>query len=167
MDILSSRLKALSPSQTFAMVQKTSELKAQGIDIISMSVGRTRFCNSRTHKTSAKKAIDDNFSYYSPVAGFADLKQAISDKLKKENYLEYAPSQIVVSNGAKQSLCNAILSIVDKGEEVIIPAPYWVSYPEMVKLAEGKPVFVYADINQDFKITPQQLESAITKKLKL
>lgn len=166
MDILSSRLKALSPSQTFAMVQKTSELKAQGIDIISMSVGEPDFATPEHIKQAAKKAIDDNFSYYSPVAGFADLKQAISDKLKKENYLEYAPSQIVVSNGAKQSLCNAILSIVDKGEEVIIPAPYWVSYPEMVKLAEGKPVFVYADINQDFKITPQQLESAITKKTK-
>ena len=124
MDILSSRLKALSPSQTFAMVQKTSELKAQGIDIISMSVGEPDFATPAHIKQAAKKAIDDNFSYYSPVAGFADLKQAISDKLKKENYLEYAPSQIVVSNGAKQSLCNAILSIVDKGEEVIIPAPF-------------------------------------------
>ena len=166
MDILSSRLKALSPSQTFAMVQKTSELKAQGIDIISMSVGEPDFATPAHIKQAAKKAIDDNFSYYSPVAGFADLKQAISNKLKNENNLEYAPSQIVVSNGAKQALCNAILSIVEKGEEVIIPAPYWVSYPEMVKLAEGKSVIVYADISQDFKITPQQLEAAITKKTK-
>ncbi|HPW66019.1 MAG TPA: pyridoxal phosphate-dependent aminotransferase [Salinivirgaceae bacterium] len=166
MNLLSSRLKALSPSQTFAMVQKTSELKAQGIDIISMSVGEPDFATPAHIKQAAKKAIDDNFSYYSPVAGFADLKQAISNKLKNENNLEYAPSQIVVSNGAKQALCNAILSIVEKGEEVIIPAPYWVSYPEMVKLAEGKSVIVYADISQDFKITPQQLEAAITKKTK-
>jgi len=148
------------------MVQKTSELKAQGIDIISMSVGEPDFATPAHIKQAAKKAIDDNFSYYSPVAGFADLKQAISNKLKNENNLEYAPSQIVVSNGAKQALCNAILSIVEKGEEVIIPAPYWVSYPEMVKLAEGKSVIVYADISQDFKITPQQLEAAITKKTK-
>ncbi|HOG19770.1 MAG TPA: pyridoxal phosphate-dependent aminotransferase [Salinivirgaceae bacterium] len=166
MNLLSSRLKALSPSQTFAMVQKTSELKAQGIDIISMSVGEPDFATPAHIKQAAKKAIDDNFSYYSPVAGFADIKQAISDKLKNENNLEYAPSQIVVSNGAKQALCNAILSIVEKGEEVIIPAPYWVSYPEMVKLAEGKSVIVYADISQDFKITPQQLKAAITPKTK-
>lgn len=166
MNLLSSRLGALAPSETFAMAQKSSELQAQGIDVINMSVGEPDFTTPEHIKQAAKKAIDDNFSYYSPVPGFVDLKKAISEKLKNENGLEYAPSQIIVSNGAKQSLCNAILSIVDKGDEVIIPAPYWVSYPEMVKLAEGKSVFVYADINQDFKITPQQLESVITPKTK-
>lgn len=165
-DLLSARLTALSPSETFAMAQKSNELKAQGIDVINMSVGEPDFTTPEHIKEAAKKAIDDNFSFYSPVAGFADLKQAVCDKLLKENGLEYKPSQIVVSNGAKQSLCNVILSIVDKGEEVIIPAPYWVSYPEMVKLAEGTPVFVYAGIDQDFKITPRQLEEAITPKTK-
>ncbi|RNC65746.1 pyridoxal phosphate-dependent aminotransferase [Proteiniphilum sp. X52] len=165
-DLLSARLTALSPSETFAMAQKSNELKAQGIDVINMSVGEPDF-NTPTHiKEAAKKAIDDNFSFYSPVAGFPDLKKAICEKLQAENELEYTPAQIVVSGGAKQSLCNVILSIVDKGEEVIIPAPYWVSYPEMVKLAEGTPVFVYAGIEQNFKITPRQLEEAITLKTK-
>ena len=148
------------------MAQKSNELKAQGIDVINMSVGEPDFNTPDHIKEAAKKAIDDNFSFYSPVAGYPDLKKAISEKLLKENELEYSPAQIVVSGGAKQSLCNVILSIVDKGEEVIIPAPYWVSYPEMVKLAEGTPVFVYAGIDQDFKITPQQLEEAITPKTK-
>lgn len=148
------------------MAQKSNELKAQGIDVINMSVGEPDFNTPDHIKEAAKKAIDDNFSFYSPVAGYPDLKKAISEKLLKENELEYSPAQIVVSGGAKQSLCNVILSIVDKGEEVIIPAPYWVSYPEMVKLAEGTPVFVYAGIAQDFKITPQQLEEAITPKTK-
>lgn len=164
MNPLSSRLKSLSPSETFAMAQKSNELKAQGIDVINMSVGEPDFTTPEHIKQAAKKAIDDNFSFYSPVPGFPDLKKAISDKLKNENQLDYSPAQIIVSNGAKQSLCNVILSIVDKDEEVIIPAPYWVSYPEMVKLAEGKSVFVYAGIEQDFKITPQQLEAAITPK---
>lgn len=164
MNPLSSRLAALSPSETFAMAQKSNELKAQGIDVISMSVGEPDFNTPEHIKQAAKQAIDDNFSFYSPVPGFPDLKKAISDKLKNENGLDYSPAQIVVSGGAKQSLCNAILTIVDKDEEVIIPAPYWVSYPEMVKLAEGKSVFVYAGIDEDFKITPQQLESAITTK---
>lgn len=148
------------------MAQKSNELKAQGIDVINMSVGEPDFNTPDHIKEAAKKAIDDNFSFYSPVAGYPDLKKAISEKLLKENELEYSPAQIVVSGGAKQSLCNVILSIVDKGEEVIIPAPYWVSYPEMVKLAEGAPVFVYAGIDQDFKITPRQLEEAITPKTK-
>ena len=148
------------------MAQKSNELKAQGIDVINMSVGEPDFNTPDHIKEAAKKAIDDNFSFYSPVAGYPDLKKAISEKLLKENELEYSPAQIVVSGGAKQSLCNVILSIVDKGEEVIIPAPYWVSYPEMVKLAEGTPVFVYAGIDQDFKITPRQLEEAITPKTK-
>lgn len=166
MELLSARLSALSPSETFAMAQKSNELKAQGIDVINMSVGEPDFNTPDHIKEAAKKAVDDNFSFYSPVAGYPDLKKAISEKLLKENELEYSPAQIVVSGGAKQSLCNVILSIVDKGEEVIIPAPYWVSYPEMVKLAEGTPVFVYAGIAQDFKITPQQLEEAITPKTK-
>ena len=166
MDLLSARLSALSPSETFAMAQKSNELKAQGIDVINMSVGEPDFTTPDHIKQAAKKAIDDNFSFYSPVAGFPDLKKAICDKLQNENGLEYTAAQIVVSGGAKQSLCNVILSIVDKEEEVIIPAPYWVSYPEMVKLAEGKSVFVHAGINQDFKITPQQLEEAITPKTK-
>ena len=165
-DLLSARLTALSPSETFAMAQKSNELKAQGIDVINMSVGEPDFNTPKHIKEAAKKAIDDNFSFYSPVAGFPDLKKAICEKLQAENELEYTPAQIVVSGGAKQSLCNVILSIVDKGEEVIIPAPYWVSYPEMVKLAEGTPVFVHAGIEQNFKITPQQLEEAITLKTK-
>ncbi|MDD4631429.1 MAG: pyridoxal phosphate-dependent aminotransferase [Proteiniphilum sp.] len=166
MNLLSARLSALSPSETFAMAQKSNELKAKGIDVINMSVGEPDFTTPDHIKQAAKKAIDDNFSFYSPVAGFPDLKKAVCEKLQKENGLEYTPAQIVVSGGAKQSLCNVILSIVDKDEEVIIPAPYWVSYPEMVKLAEGKSVFVHAGIDQDFKITSQQLEEAITPKTK-
>ncbi len=166
MNLLSARLSALSPSETFAMAQKSNELKAQGIDVISMSVGEPDFFTPDHIKQAAKQAIDDNFSFYSPVAGFLDLKKAICEKLQKENELEYSPAQIVVSNGAKQSICNVILSIIGKDDEVIIPAPYWVSYPEMVILAEGKPVFVYSDINQNFKINAQQLEAAITPKTK-
>jgi len=166
MDLLSARLTALSPSETFAMAQKSNELKASGIDVINMSVGEPDFTTPEHIKQAAKKAIDDNFSFYSPVPGFPDLKKAVCEKLKNENGLEYTPAQIVVSGGAKQSLCNVILSIVDKDEEVIIPAPYWVSYPEMVKLAEGKSIFVFAGIEKDFKITPQQLEEAITPKTK-
>ncbi len=166
MDLLSARLSALSPSETFAMAQKSNELKEQGIDVINMSVGEPDFHTPDHVKHAAKQAIEDNYSFYSPVAGFPDLKKAISEKLQRENDLEYSPAQIVVSSGAKQSLCNVILSIIDEGEEVIIPGPYWVSYPEMVKLAEGKPVFLYTSINQDFKITPQQLEEAITPKTK-
>ena len=166
MNLLSARLSALSPSETFAMAQKSNELKAQGIDVISMSVGEPDFFTPDHIKKAAKQAIDDNFSFYSPVAGFLDLKKAICEKLQKENELEYSPAQIVVSNGAKQSICNVILSIIGKDDEVIIPAPYWVSYPEMVILAEGKPVFVYSDINQNFKINAQQLEAAITPKTK-
>lgn len=165
-DLLSTRLTALSPSETFAMAQKSNELKAQGIDVINMSVGEPDFATPDHIKQAAKKAIDDNFSFYSPVAGFPDLKKAISDKLQSENGLDYTPAQIVVSGGAKQSLCNVILSIIDKDEEVIIPGPYWVSYPEMVKLAEGVPVYIYTGIEQDFKITPKQLEEAITPKTK-
>lgn len=166
MELLSARLASLSPSETFAMAQKSGELKAQGIDVVNMSVGEPDFNTPDHIKDAAKKAIDENYSFYSPVAGFPDLKKAISEKLQRENELAYSPAQIVVSSGAKQSLCNVILSIVGKGDEVIIPAPYWVSYPEMVKLAEGTPVFIYAGIAQDFKITPRQLEEAITTNTK-
>ncbi len=166
MDLLSNRLSSLSPSETFAMAQKSNELKSKGVDVINMSVGEPDFLTPDHIKDAAKNAIEENFSFYSPVAGFADLKIAICDKLKKENNIEYKPAQIVVSSGAKQSICNAILSIIDKGDEVIIPSPYWVSYPEMVKLAEGKSVFIYAGIEQNFKISPKQLEESISPRTK-
>ena len=164
MNPLSTRLQSLSPSETFAMAQKSNELKAQGIDVINLSVGEPDFATPPHIKEAAKRAIDNNFSFYSPVPGFPELRQAICKKLKTENNLEYTPGQIVVSSGAKQSLCNVVLTLVEKDEEVVIPAPYWVSYPEMVKLAEGKPVFISTGIEQDFKITAAQLQAAITPK---
>ena len=167
MNQVSERLASLSPSQTLAMSQKSNELKAQGIDVINLSVGEPDFNTPDHIKEAAKKAIDDNFSFYSPVPGYMDLRKAICAKLKNENQLDFAPEQIVVSGGAKQSICNAVLSLVNAGDEVIVPAPYWVSYVEMVKLAEGKNVIVSAGIEQDFKITPAQLEAAITRKTKL
>lgn len=167
MNQVSARLAALSPSQTLAMSQKSSELRAQGIDVINLSVGEPDFNTPDHIKLAAKKAIDDNFSFYSPVPGYMDLRKAICAKLKNENGLEFTPEQIVVSTGAKQALCNAILAIINPGDEVIIPAPYWVSYVEMVKLAEGKNVIVEAGIEQDFKITPEQLEVAITPKTRM
>lgn len=166
MNKLSQRLQSLSPSETLAMAQKSNELKAQGFDVINMSVGEPDFSTPKHIKDAAKAAIDNNFSFYSPVPGFIELRKAICAKLKKENNLDFDPTQIVVSNGAKQSLSNVLLSIIDKGDEVIIPAPYWVSYPEMVKLAEGTSVIVTAGIEQDFKITAVQLEEAITDKTK-
>lgn len=166
MNQISERLASLSPSETLAMSQKSNELKAQGIDVINLSVGEPDFNTPDHIKDAAKKAIDDNFSFYSPVPGYMDLRKAICTKLKNENDLDFTPDQIVVSNGAKQSICNALLCIVDPGDEVIIPAPYWVSYVEMVKLAEGKSIVVSAGIDQDFKITPAQLEAAITPKTK-
>ncbi|MGM9713828.1 MAG: pyridoxal phosphate-dependent aminotransferase [Prevotella sp.] len=161
---LSERLNRLSPSATLAMSQKSSEMKAQGIDVINMSVGEPDFNTPDHIKAAAIKAVEDNWSRYSPVPGYPSLKQAIVDKLKNENGLDYKPAQIVCSNGAKQSVCNSIMAIVNAGDEVIIPAPYWVSYPQMVLLAEGTPVIVEAPIEQDFKITPEQLETAITPK---
>ncbi len=163
---VSERLAALSPSETLAMSQKSNELKAQGIDVINLSVGEPDFYTPDHIKQAAKDAVDNNFSFYSPVPGYPALRNAICAKLKTENGLDYKPEQIVCSNGAKQSVCNVILSIIGKGDEVIIPAPYWVSYPEMVKLADGTNVEVYAGIEQDFKITPAQLEAAITPKSK-
>ena len=159
---LSERLNRLAPSATLAMSQKSAELKAQGIDIINMSVGEPDFNTPDHVKAAAKQAIDDNWSRYSPVPGYPALREAICNKLRTENGLDYEPSQIVVGNGAKQAVCNVILAIVDSGDEVIIPAPYWVSYPQMVLMADGKPVFVEATIEQNFKITPGQLEAAIT-----
>lgn len=164
MEILSERLNRLSPSATLAMSQKSSELKAQGVDVINLSVGEPDFNTPDHIKEAAKKAIDENFSRYSPNPGYPELKNAIVTKLKNENGLDYKPSQILCSNGAKQSVCNVIMALVNTGDEVIIPAPYWVSYPEMVKLADGTPVFVESTIEQDFKITPEQLEAAITPK---
>lgn len=163
---VSERLAALSPSATLAMSQKSNELKAQGIDVINLSVGEPDFTTPEHIKAAAKKAVDENFSFYSPVPGYPALRKAIVEKLKKENGLDYTAEQIVCSNGAKQSVCNVVLAVVNKDDEVIIPAPFWVSYPEMVKLADGKNVIVYAGIEQDFKITPQQLEAAITPKTK-
>ena len=166
MNQLSDRLNSLSPSATLAMSQKSNELKAQGVDVINLSVGEPDFNTPDHIKEAAKKAIDDNFSRYSPVPGYPALRNAIVEKLKKENGLEYTAAQISCANGAKQSVCNAIMVLVNPGDEVIVPAPYWVSYPEMVKLAEGTPVIVTAGIEQDFKITPAQLEAAITPKPK-
>lgn len=164
MENLSDRLNRLSPSATLAMSQKSSELKAQGVDVINLSVGEPDFNTPDHIKEAAKKAIDENYSRYSPVPGYPALKNAIAAKLKNENGLDYKPSQILCSNGAKQSVCNAIMALINSGDEVIIPAPYWVSYPQMVKLADGEPVIIEAPIEQDFKITPEQLEAAITPK---
>ena len=166
MNQLSDRLNSLSPSETLAMSQKSNELKAQGIDVINMSVGEPDFNTPDHIKEAAKKAVDDNFSRYSPVPGYPALRDAIVAKLKKENGLDYTPAQILCSNGAKQSVCNVLMALIGPGDEVIIPAPYWVSYPEMVKLAEGTNVIVSAGIEQDFKITPAQLEAAITPRTK-
>ena len=163
---VSARLASLSPSATLAMSQKSGELKAQGVDVINLSVGEPDFNTPDHIKEAAKQAIDENFSRYSPVAGYPALRNAIVAKLKNENGLDYTINQISCANGAKQSVCNTILAVVNPGDEVIIPAPFWVSYPEMVKLAEGKPVIVPAGIEQDFKITPAQLEAAITPKTK-
>ena len=164
MNTLSDRLNRLAPSATLAMSQRSSELKAQGVDVINMSVGEPDFNTPDHIKAAAIKAVEENYSRYSPVPGYPALKQAIVEKLKNENGLEFAPSQILCSNGAKQSVCNAVMALVNAGDEVIIPAPYWVSYPQMVLLAEGTPVYIDAPIEQDFKITPEQLEAAITPK---
>lgn len=166
MNTLSDRVCRLHPSATLAMSQRSSELKAQGVDVINMSVGEPDFDTPDHIKAAAKQAIDDNWSRYSPVPGYPALREAICGKLKNENGLDYKPSQIVVSNGAKQCVAGVIMTLVSPGEEVIVPAPYWVSYPEMVLMADGQPVFIPAGIEQDFKITPAQLEAAITPRTK-
>ena len=166
MNQLSERLNRLSPSATLAMSQKSNELKAQGVNVINMSVGEPDFDTPTHIKEAAKQAVDNNFSRYSPVPGYPELRNAIVAKLKNENGLEYTAAQISCANGAKQSVCNVIMVLVNKDDEVIVPAPYWVSYPEMVKMADGTPVIIPAGIEQDFKITPAQLEAAITPKTK-
>ena len=164
---LSERLNRLAPSATLAMSQKSGEMKAQGIDVINLSVGEPDFNTPDHIKDAAKRAIDENFSRYSPVPGYMDLREAIVAKLKNENGLDYSVNEVLVSNGAKQSVCNTVMALVNDGEEVIIPAPYWVSYPQMVKLAGGVPVIVEAGFEQNFKMTPQQLEAAITPKTRM
>lgn len=164
---LSDRINSLSESATLKMTKLGRELAAQGINVISLSVGEPDFNTPDNVKEAAKKALDENYTRYSPVPGYPDLRQAIVNKLKTENNLDYDISQIVVSTGAKQSLSNVILTLVNPGDEVIIPTPYWVSYSEMVTLAEGKSVFIDAGIDSNFKITPEQLEAAITPKSKV
>lgn len=164
---LSDRLQRLAPSATLAMSQKSSEMKANGIDVINMSVGEPDFNTPEHIKEAAKKAVDENYSRYSPVPGYADLREAIVEKLKRENGLDYTTGEVLVSNGAKQSVCNTLMALVNDGDEVIIPAPYWVSYPQMVKLAGGTPVIVEAGFSQNFKMTPEQLEKAITPKTRM
>lgn len=164
---LSDRLNRLAPSATLAMSQKSNEMKAQGIDVINMSVGEPDFNTPEHIKEAGKKAIDDNFSKYSPVPGYMDLREAIVDKLKKENHLDYTTGEVIVGTGGKQGVCNTILALVNPGDEVIIPAPYWVSYPQMAKLAGATPVVVRAGFEQDFKMTAEQLEAAITPKTKM
>lgn len=164
---LSDRLNRLAPSATLAMSQRSNEMMAQGINVINMSVGEPDFMTPDYVKEAGKKAIDDNFSKYSPVPGYLSLRKAIANKLKRENNLNYSASEVIVGTGGKQGVCNTILALVNPGDEVIIPAPYWVSYPQMVKLAGGEPVIVPAGIEQDFKVTADQLKAAITSKTKL
>lgn len=164
---LSDRLNRLAPSATLAMSQRSNEMMAQGINVINMSVGEPDFMTPDYVKEAGKKAIDDNFSKYSPVPGYLSLRKAIANKLKRENNLNYSASEVIVGTGGKQGVCNTILALVNPGDEVIIPAPYWVSYPQMVKLAGGEPVIVPAGIEQDFKLTVNQLKAAITSRTKL
>ena len=166
MEKYSARLNRLSFSQTFVMSNKVREMKANGIDVISLTLGEPDFDVPQNIKAAAFDAINNNFSHYSPVPGFLDLRQAICDKLKRDNNLDYQPSQICVSNGAKQSIINVLAAIIDDGDEVILPAPYWVSYDEMVKMVGGKSVFIETSIDNDFKMTAEQLEKAITPKTK-
>lgn len=164
---LSNRVNQISESQTIAMARKSRELKAQGIDIISLSLGEPDFTTPQIIKDAAKKAIDDNFSYYTHVSGYLELREAICKKFKRDNGLDYTADEIVVSTGAKQSIANAVLCLVNPGDEVIIPAPFWVSYLEILKLAEGKAVMMDTTIDTDFKISPADLEKAITPKTKM
>ena len=164
---LSDRLQAMEESATIAMSQKSRELKAEGLDVISLSLGEPDFNTPEFIKDAAIQGMKDNYTKYTPVPGYEDLRQAISNKFKRDNNLDYPINQIVVSTGAKQSIANVVLSMVNNGDEVIIPAPYWVSYIEIVKVSEGIPVAISAGIENDFKITGAQLESAITKKTKM
>ncbi len=167
MDFISQRIQKLAVSATLAMSQKSAELKARGVDVINMSVGEPDFDTPLHIKEAAKRAIDENYSRYTPVAGYLSLRKAVCEKLLRENNIEFQPEQIVVGNGAKQELCNALLATINPGDEVIIPTPAWVSYVEMVKLAEGVSVEVPAGIDNNFKITPAQLEAAITPRTRM
>ena len=167
MEHISERIQSLSASATLAMSQKSNELKAQGVDVINLSVGQPDFNTPEHVKDAAKKAIDDNFTFYTPVAGYMSLRQAIAEKMERENGLKFAPEQIVVSGGAKHSLCNVILATINPGDEVVIPTPAWVSYVEMVKLAEGVTVTVPTTVDDNFKVSPERLEAAITDKTRM
>lgn len=166
MENVSNRLQKLTPSATIAMNQKSKDLQSQGIDVINLSVGEPDFFTPDHIKAAAKKAVDDNFSFYAPVPGYPELRKAISEKFKNENNLDYTPDQIVVSNGAKHSLANAMLALINPGDEVIVPAPYWVTYVELVKLAEGINVVLDTTIDDNFKVTADRIEKAITPKTK-
>jgi len=166
-NLLSDRINALEESQTIAMSRKSRELAAQGHDVINLSLGEPDFNTPAHIKEAAKKAIDENYSHYPPVAGYADLRKAICDKFKRENGLNYTPDQILVSTGAKQSIANAVLTLINPGDEVLVAAPYWVSYLEIIKLAEGKPVLINTDIGNNFKVTAEQIEAAITPRTKM
>jgi aspartate aminotransferase len=167
MEYLSDRIKSLSVSQTLAMAQKSRDMKEKGIDVINLSIGEPDFNTPDDIKEAAKKAIHDNYSHYPPVPGYADLRKAISEKFKRDNNLDYSPDQIIVSAGGKHSIINVILSMVNPGDEVIIIAPYWVSYYDQIILAEGKPVVLQTSIENDFKLTPVVLEDAITERTRL
>lgn len=167
MEIISDRVNRLSESATIAMARKARELKSQGIDIISLSLGEPDFNTPDFIKDAGKEGIDKNFSKYMPVNGYQDLREAISNKFRRDNGIDYSPEQIVVSTGAKQSIANVVLSLINPGDEVIVPAPYWVSYAEIIKMAEGVPVFIDTSIKNDFKISPLELQDAITNKTKM
>ena len=167
MELLSKRLVSLSESQTMAMNAKSQELQSQGVDVVNLSVGEPDFFTPDHVKEAAKEAVDKNFSFYSPGDGYMDLRKAIAAKFKNENNLDFTPAQVIVSNGAKHSLANVVMSVVDDGDEVIVPAPYWVTYAELVKLAGGTNVIIETSVENDFKITPAQLEAAITGKTKV
>ncbi|MBI9034950.1 MAG: pyridoxal phosphate-dependent aminotransferase [Bacteroidales bacterium] len=166
-NLISDRIKNLSESQTLAMTRRSRELSEQGYDVINLSIGEPDFDTPNFIKESAKEAIDKNFTHYTPVAGFPDLRSAISKKFKRDNKLNYPPNQIIVSTGAKQSLANVILSLINPGQEVLVPVPYWVTYYELIRLAEGVPVLLPTSIDNDFKVTPKQVERAISRKTKL
>ena len=167
MEIISNRILNMAESETLAMTAKARELKAQGKDVISLSIGEPDFNTPDTVKEAAKQAIDDNFTHYPPVPGYADLREAISKKFKRDNNLDYKPEQIVVSTGGKQAIYQVVQCLVNPGDEVIIPTPFWVSYKEIVRVAGGVPIYVKTSIENDFKVTPAQLEAAITPRTKL
>jgi aspartate aminotransferase len=164
--ILSDRIVNMTESATLLMTQKSRELTAKGFNVINLSIGEPDFNTPDSVKEAGKKAIDDNITHYPPVPGFPELRKAVAQKFKRDNNLDYNFTQVVISNGAKQSIANILMCILNSGDEVIVPSPYWVSYPEMIKMAEGKPVYICAGIDQDFKVTPQQIESAITNRTK-